>query len=128
MNRVARQVAATMMLISGLCFAQLDRGTITGTVTDASGAVYREPESRSRTALPTRRMRPSTTGAGDYTAVNLPAGTYDLTFNAPGLKTLVRAGICGGRFGNGSRGCVAASRPVEGYGYGDGRGLGAANR
>jgi hypothetical protein len=34
-----------------------------------------------------------TTRTGDYTAVNLPAGLYDVTFSASGLKTLLRSDI-----------------------------------
>src|SRR6202043_188067 len=34
-----------------------------------------------------------TTGAGDYTAVNLPSRTYELTFRTPGLKKLVRSNV-----------------------------------
>src|SRR5260370_8336630 len=76
-----------------LCFGQLDRGTITGTVTDSSGGVVPAVRITIRNKATNARYESKTTGTGDYTAVNLPAGMYDVTFAAAGLKTLVRSDI-----------------------------------
>jgi hypothetical protein len=75
------------------CFAQLDRGAITGTVTDPSGAVVPGAKIAIRNQGTNVKYESATTGAGDYNAVNLPAGSYELTFAASGLKTLVRSNI-----------------------------------
>jgi hypothetical protein len=85
--------AAVILLFPTLCLAQLDRGTITGTVTDPSGAVVPATKITLKNRATNATYRAATTASGDYTAVNLPAGAYDLTFEAPGLKTLVRSGI-----------------------------------
>jgi hypothetical protein len=76
-----------------LCFGQLDRGTITGTVTDSSGGVLPGAKITIRNKGTNATYESKTTGSGDYTAVNLPAGIYDVTFAASGLKTLIRSDI-----------------------------------
>ncbi len=93
MTKGLRQVAAAMMLLSGLCFAQLDRGTITGTIKDATGAVIPGAKITTRNDATNTTYQTVTTGAGDYTAVNIPAGLYTLKIEAPGLKTLVRSNV-----------------------------------
>ena len=84
---------AGFALFSLSCFGQLDRGTITGTVTDASGAVIANTKITIKNNATNSTYQTVTTGAGDYTAVNLPSGTYELSFEAPGLKKLVRTNV-----------------------------------
>jgi hypothetical protein len=81
------------MLLSSTCLAQLDRGTITGIVTDASGAVLVHTKITIKNKATNATYQTATTTAGDYTAVNLPAGVYDMTFEATGLKKLVRSDV-----------------------------------
>jgi hypothetical protein len=87
------RLAALATLLSLSVIAQLDRGTITGTVTDASGAVVPNTRITIKNVATNAVYQTITTGAGDYTAVNLPSGTYELTFEAPGLQKLVRPNI-----------------------------------
>ena len=61
------------------CFGQLDRGTITGTVTDSSGAAIPGAKITIRNKGTNATYESKTTGTGDYSAVNLPAGIYDVT-------------------------------------------------
>ena len=91
--KIRLHVIAASLLLPALCLAQLDRGTLTGTVTDPSGAVVPGTKITLKNRANNATYRAVTTAAGDYTAVNLPAGAYDLTFEASGLKTLVRQGI-----------------------------------
>ena len=76
-----------------LCFAQSDRGSVSGTVTDPTGAgVTGAKITVTNTAMGTQNST-VTTGAGDYTIPELPAGDYSVTVVAPGFTTLVRNGI-----------------------------------
>src|SRR5262245_63248301 len=68
-------------------------GTITGTVSDQSGAAvpgamvtFKNTDTGvSRTTL--------TTENGKYEALSLPAGTYEMSATLAGFRTLVRTGI-----------------------------------
>ncbi len=93
MMKIGLRIVASLMLLSLLCFGQLDRGTITGTVTDASGAVVPGTKITIRNSATNSTYQTVTTGAGDYTAVNLPSGTYQLSFESSGLKKLVRSNV-----------------------------------
>ena len=73
--------------------AQVSRGSITGQVTDPSGAVV--PHARvsvisTDTGAVTHVL---TTGDGFYTAPNLLPGGYRITVSAPGFKTFERTGV-----------------------------------
>src|SRR5271155_334522 len=78
---------------SVLCFAQGDRGSVSGTVTDPTGsAIVGAKVTVTNVAMGTQNST-VTTGAGDYTIPELPAGQYSVTVSAPGFTTLVRNGI-----------------------------------
>jgi hypothetical protein len=93
MMTIGFRIAAGVMLFSTLGLAQLDRGTITGTVTDASGAVVPGSKITIKNRATNATYQTVSTGAGDYTAANLPSGAYDLTFEATGLQHLVRSNV-----------------------------------
>jgi Carboxypeptidase regulatory-like domain/TonB dependent receptor len=73
--------------------AQLDRGTITGTITDATGAVIPGAKITIKNQATNTAWETVSTGSGDYTAPNLPSGVYSMTIASPGLKTLVRSNV-----------------------------------
>ena len=67
--------------------AQSDRGTITGTVTDQSGAVVAAAKVTA-TATDTGEVRETTTsGEGSYTFAEVKAAPYKISVEAPGFKT-----------------------------------------
>src|SRR5580698_10524841 len=75
------------------CFAQIARGSISGTATDpAGGAVAAARVTVTNSAMGTQSST-VTTGTGAYTVPELPAGTYSVTVIAPGFATLIRNGI-----------------------------------
>ena len=75
------------------CFAQLDRGAMSGIVTDPSGAAISGARvTVTNTATGTQNST-VTTGAGAYTIPELAAGEYSVTVIAQGFNTLVRNGI-----------------------------------
>src|SRR5579862_5530027 len=72
---------------------QTDRGSITGTVTDSSGAAVPGVHVLIRNTATGAKFETVTTEAGDYTQPGLVLGYYELTFDAQGFKRLVRTGI-----------------------------------
>lgn len=85
-----------LFLLSALpigAFAQLSTATMFGTVTDPTGAAV--PNAKiTLTQTDTKFVRVSTTKAdGSYREEFLPVGPYTMTVEAPGFKTLQRAGI-----------------------------------
>jgi hypothetical protein len=65
-----------------------ETGVLTGRMTDASGAAVANATVTARN-VETGQMRRATAGIdGSYRFDNLPRGTYRLTFEAPGFKTL----------------------------------------
>ena len=81
------------MLFALSAFAQSDRGIITGTVTDTSGAVVASAAIEAK-QLETGSLFPTTsTGTGSYTLSELPVGTYEVSATVPGFKKYTRSGI-----------------------------------
>ena len=81
------------LLLCAIGLAQLDRGTITGILTDSSGARVPGVRIAAKNTATNAIYEAATTSAGEYTVVNLPSGTYDVTFEASGLKKLVRSKV-----------------------------------
>src|ERR1700722_11314936 len=74
-------------------FAQLDRGGISGVVTDSSGSVVAGARvTVTNTAMGTQNSTVSTP-SGAYTVPQLAAGEYNITVVATGFSTLIRNGI-----------------------------------
>src|ERR1022692_1923893 len=73
--------------------AQLNTGTITGTVTDPSGALVPDVKVTVRNTATNLARDTATSSAGVYTASDLIVGPYEVTFEAPAFKKLVRTGI-----------------------------------
>ncbi len=91
MNR--RLLALFLCLLPAAVFAQLDRGAITGLVTDPTGAVVPGVKITVRNTATGAVYETESSQAGQYTQPNLPNGAYQLTFVADGFKRLVRSGI-----------------------------------
>ena len=74
-------------------FGQTDRGTITGTVADPANAVIQGAKITVKNVDTAASYETVTTSTGNYTLPSLPAGTYDLTIEAPGFNRYVQNGI-----------------------------------
>jgi hypothetical protein len=72
------------------CLAQTDRGSVSGIVTDPSGAGLTGARVTITNAAMGTQNSTVTTGAGDYTIPELAAGEYSVTVVTPGFTTLVR--------------------------------------
>ena len=74
-------------------FAQSDRGTITGTIADPAGAVVAGAKVEARNVETSTGYDVASTGTGNYTLSQLPAGTYEVSVTVPGFKRSVRQNI-----------------------------------
>jgi hypothetical protein len=70
--------------------AQADRGVITGTVTDKSGAVVPGAAVTAIRVDTNTTYKTNTTASGDFTVPSLPVGTYQVRVESPGFRTHVR--------------------------------------
>ena len=74
-------------------FAQSDRGTITGTVADPTGALVPGATLSLKHAETGAVYESRTTDTGNYTLPSLPSGNYELTVAGPGFQKYVQSGI-----------------------------------
>ncbi|HEY3838718.1 MAG TPA: carboxypeptidase-like regulatory domain-containing protein, partial [Bryobacteraceae bacterium] len=82
-----------LIVFTGNLFAQGDRGTVTGTVTDPTGLVVPNAMIEARNTQTGATYDAASTSTGNYTLSQLPAGTYDLDVTVSGFKKYVRQGI-----------------------------------
>src|SRR5262245_23882954 len=87
------RLLAWLLLASLSAFAQSDRGTMTGTVSDPTGAVIPGVGILATNVETAARYETATTETGNYTLPQLPSGTYQLSAELPGFKKYVRQGI-----------------------------------
>jgi hypothetical protein len=93
MTKVYLVVLLSLAMLPVYTFAQSDRGTITGTVTDQTGAAVPSATVVLKSDATGADYKSVTTQAGDYTVPSLPAGVYHLTVAVPGFKTYHQDGI-----------------------------------
>lgn len=92
-RRIAVFSAIALVISLGSVWAQSDRGTITGTVVDSSGARVAGAAVQA-TNVSTGITNSQTTGSsGDYTIPLLAIGKYRVTVEHPGFKKFVQDGI-----------------------------------
>ena len=89
-----KPVLITLLIVSiHALFAQSDRGAITGTVSDSTGALIpgvRIVLTNTNTGANSETV---TTGTGNYTLLSLPAGTYALKVAHQGFSTYEQSNI-----------------------------------
>jgi hypothetical protein len=90
-------ISMLMLLVLGNgaspLFAQVDRGTIVGAVTDSSGAVVPDAKVQVVNINTNATTDLLTNSAGLYTAPNLPLATYRVVFQKSGFGQIVREPI-----------------------------------
>jgi hypothetical protein len=86
-------VLALILLISAPAWAQVAGATLSGTVTDVSGAVIPEAQVSIKDVGTGVSRSVKTNVAGFYIAPNLLPGAYEITITAQGFSTEVRTGI-----------------------------------
>ncbi len=73
--------------------AQVERGTIAGTVRDPSGAIVPDVEIAVKNVATDVEFKTTTNQAGEYVAPNLIPGEYAVTASKQGFATLTRSGL-----------------------------------
>ncbi len=100
-ERITKRLGTLCMLVAGVvCVAsvrparaQVLYSSITGTVTDPSGAAV-PGATVTATQEETHLTRTATTDpSGGYVITTLPSGTYDVKISAKGFKTFARTGV-----------------------------------
>ena len=81
-------VFSAVVSLAGISFGQVDRSSLTGTVTDQSGRLL--PETRIIAVKSSTRLQRETfsDSTGNYGIPELPVGTYTVTFEHSGFQTL----------------------------------------
>src|SRR5712672_3094513 len=96
LKTLSASLLALLFVFSAASFdlqAQVTGGTISGTVVDTTGRVIANCTIAITNADTGIARNVTTNSDGVYTAPNLTAGTYDLSFTAPGFKTDIKKGI-----------------------------------
>src|ERR671933_279025 len=75
------------------CFAQPITGTLTGTVTDATGAVVPNANVTLTNAESGDVRKTNANADGYYSIAAVPAGSYQLTVEAPGFQKHDQKGV-----------------------------------
>ncbi|MBM3734675.1 MAG: TonB-dependent receptor [Acidobacteria bacterium] len=83
----------TLLVFASVAFSQTERGNITGSVTDSSGASVPAARVLISNAATNQTLTVQTTDSGEYNAPNLPPGSYRIEFSADGFKKTVRDGL-----------------------------------
>ncbi len=84
---------ALLLFTALAAFAQSDRGTITGTISDPAGAVVAGAAIEAKNVGTGAVYQTVSSGTGNYTIAQLPAATYDMTVIVAGFKKFIRTGL-----------------------------------
>ena len=86
-------LAVGVLLVTATCFAQLDRGSLSGTVTDSTGGVVPDALVTATQAVTETKLTTKTNEAGVYILSGLAVGTYTVTAEMTGFNTIVRGDV-----------------------------------
>ncbi len=86
-------VAICVLFMTISAYSQSDRGTLTGVVSDSTGAVLPDVSLQATNLANGQQYSGKTTPTGLYSIASLPAGVYELKVDAPGFKTYIQQGI-----------------------------------
>ncbi len=86
-------LALVMFILAATAFGQSDRGTITGAVTDQSGAVIPNVPVIATNIATGVTLNTQTTETGNFTIPSVPVGFYSLRVEKTGFRTFQQTGI-----------------------------------
>jgi len=86
-------VGGAILLVSPSALAQADRGSITGVVSDTTGAVIPDAAVSATNVATGVMYNVPTSNLGLYTILNLPLGKYAVTFRKDGFQSIDRSNI-----------------------------------
>ncbi len=84
---------AILVVCATFATAQTFRGSITGTVTDSTGAAVADATVTATNPAVAFTRTTQTGATGDYNLAELPLGTYDVTVTKSGFKTVTQKGV-----------------------------------
>jgi hypothetical protein len=93
LRSVCLRIIIILLLLWTPARAQTALATITGTVTDPTGAVLPNASIEVRHLATGQVSLAATSNTGNYTVTQLPIGVFDLIVTSPGFKTYVRSGF-----------------------------------
>jgi len=79
--------AVLILVFSGYTFAQVETGSVTGTVMDQTGAIVQKAQCTLTNVNTGITQKAISTSAGAYTFASVQVGTYNLTVEAKGFET-----------------------------------------
>jgi hypothetical protein len=82
-----------LLVVCCALFAQSDRGTITGTVSDQAGALIPGAKVVANNAATGVQFSTETTQTGNYTIPSVPSGTYDINVEVQGFRKYQQTGV-----------------------------------
>jgi hypothetical protein len=85
--------AIVCLSMSSAAWAQADRGRITGTVTDTSGAVIPSVQVTATQVATNTQFKAVSNEVGIYSVLNLPIGNYRIAFKRDGFESVTQSGI-----------------------------------
>jgi hypothetical protein len=91
-SRVFRLVLTALLtfaLVPHLAIGQQTLGSLSGTVTDASGAVVQKATVKIRDAATNLTVTAESKNDGSFSAADLPIGTYEVSFSKQGFQTSI---------------------------------------
>lgn len=91
--QLAAFAAGVILALAAPTFAQVAGATLSGTVTDSSGAVVPQAQIVIKNVATAVSTPAITNGDGFYSVPNLLPGNYEVTVSASGFKTEIRSGI-----------------------------------
>ncbi|MBZ5579686.1 MAG: TonB-dependent receptor [Acidobacteriia bacterium] len=91
-TKLSQRVAAFVIFMGGIAFAQSNQGTITGTISDPAGAVV------AGAAIQVKNMETGVVSSGGTSAsgnyvIPVPAGNYEMTVTVAGFKKFVQQNV-----------------------------------
>src|SRR5215469_11699961 len=88
-----RAVAGLVSLCALAAWAQVESGTIVGTVTDPTGAAVPHAKVTLVNSATGFQRVTVANASGQYVAYSVPTGEYSVTVAEPGFERLVRQGV-----------------------------------
>ncbi|MBZ5666082.1 MAG: TonB-dependent receptor [Acidobacteriia bacterium] len=86
-------VVFAVLALSFSAFAQVQNGQFTGTVTDPTGAAIANAKISVTNPATDLNVSTTTNSSGNYAVKELPIGSYKLTVEAAGFKTVSNSGV-----------------------------------
>ncbi len=93
LSRTLFCLSVMVLCLASTLLAQTDRGTITGTVTDASGAVIVGGKVTAANTATGIAAQTATSGAGLFTIPQVKVGVYKVTIEQSGFKKFIQDGV-----------------------------------